>query len=142
MSLIGNIIWIVFGGLAIFLEYVAAGFALCLTIIGIPFGLQCFKLALLSLFPFGQEVVPTHTSDSGLSVLMNVLWLVLVGIWVAATHLFFAILLAITIIGLPFAKQHMKLVALALMPFGKTLVSRPRQRLQVIDPQPHGLRRA
>ena len=68
-------------------------------------------------------------------------WLVFAGIWIAATHLFFAVLLAITIIGLPFAKQHIKLVGLALMPFGKTLESQPRQRLQVIDPQPHGLRR-
>jgi len=142
MNLLGNIIWIVFGGLAIFLEYITAGLLLCLTIVGIPFGLQCFKLALLSLIPFGQEVVPTHTSDSGLSIFMNVLWLVFAGIWIAATHLLFAVLLGLTIIGLPFAKQHLKLVGLALVPFGKTLVSRPRQRLQVIDPQPHGFRSA
>jgi uncharacterized membrane protein YccF (DUF307 family) len=121
MSLIGNVLWIVFfGGLATCIEYLIAGLVLCLTIIGIPFGLQCFKVAGLALMPFGREVVPASTSGP-LSTLFNLLWLVFAGIWIALTHLFFAVVSAITIIGIPFALQHLKLAGLGLLPFNKTV---------------------
>ena len=110
--------WIIFGGFIICLEYFISGFLLCLTIVGIPFGVQCFKLAILALMPFGQEVVSKQSSNGCLSIFMNILWILFGGIWIAATHLIFALLLAITIIGIPFAKQHLKLASLSLTPFG------------------------
>ena len=122
MSLIGNILWILLGGgIFLFLEYLIGGILLCLTIIGIPFGVQCIKLALLALLPFGREVAEGKSSAGCLSVVMNVLWILFGGVWIALTHLFFGLLCAITIIGIPFAKQHLKLAALALAPFGKSI---------------------
>jgi uncharacterized membrane protein YccF (DUF307 family) len=121
MSLIGNLIWLIFGGIIIALEYFVASLLLMLTIIGIPFGLQTFKLGVLALWPFGREAVLTKSSGGCLSVLMNILWILLGGIWIALTHLLFGILLAITIIGLPFGVQHFKLAALALTPFGREI---------------------
>jgi len=119
MSLLGNILWIVLGGgLILFLEYLLSGLALCLTVIGIPFGVQCIKISLLALVPFGRQVRRSPQSAGALATIMNVLWILIGGIWIAATHLLFAALCAITIIGLPFAKQHMKLAALSLVPFG------------------------
>ncbi len=118
MSILGNIIWILFGGLIISIEYFISGLLLCFTIIGIPFGVQCFKLAILALLPFGQEVVSKQSGSGCLSTFMNILWIFLGGIWIAATHLIFAFLLGITIIGIPFAKQHIKLASLSLTPFG------------------------
>ena len=121
MSLIGNLLWIILGGgIVLFFEYLLAGLLLCVTIIGIPFGVQAIKLSLLALFPFGKEVVTTKAASGCLSIAMNVLWILLGGIWISLTHLIFAILCAITIIGIPFAKQHVKLAALALAPFGAT----------------------
>jgi len=122
MNLIGNIIWLIFGGFVTALEYVLSGLFLCLTIIGIPFGLQCFKLAALMLFPFGREVRNSSQVMGCLSLPLNILWIIFSGFWIAITHLFFGILLAITIIGLPFAKQHFKLMRLSFMPFGKEIV--------------------
>ena len=122
MSLLGNILWIILGGgIFIFFEYLIGGLLLCLTIIGIPFGVQCIKLSMLALLPFGHEIGHTKNATGCLSTLMNVLWIVVGGIWIALTHVLFAALCAITIIGIPFAKQHMKLATLALTPFGKTL---------------------
>jgi uncharacterized membrane protein YccF (DUF307 family) len=121
MSVIGNILWIVLGGgIFLFLEYLLGGVVLCLTIIGIPFGVQCIKLSLLALVPFGKEITHTGSGSGCLSVFMNVIWIVVAGIPLAATHFVFGILCAITIIGIPFAKQHMKLAALSLTPFGHT----------------------
>ncbi|MDZ7316006.1 MAG: YccF domain-containing protein [candidate division KSB1 bacterium] len=121
MSFLGNLLWILLGGFIIALEYLVGGVLICLTIIGIPFGLQCFKLALLALFPFGREIVSKPTSSGCLGTLFNIIWLFIGGIWIALTHLIFALLLAVTIIGLPFAKQHAKLATLALTPFGKEI---------------------
>jgi len=122
VSKLGNILWIVLGGgIILFLEYLLAGVAMCLTIIGIPFGIQSIKLAMLALLPFGREVSDAGKANGCLAVFMNILWILLGGIWIALTHLLFAILMAITIIGLPFAKQHMKLAALALVPFGREI---------------------
>ncbi len=123
MSLLGNILWIVLGGgLVLFLEYLLSGLALCLTIIGIPFGIQCIKLSLLALVPFGRQVRRLPKSAGALATIMNVIWILIGGIWIAATHVLFAVLCAITIIGLPFAKQHMKLASLSLVPFGTEIV--------------------
>lgn len=121
MSGIGNLLWIVFGGgIFLFFEYLFAGLILCLTIIGIPFGVQCIKLSLLALVPFGKEIVHTKSGSGCLSIVMNILWIVFGGIPISLTHLVFGILCAVTIIGIPFAKQHMKLAALSLTPFGHT----------------------
>ncbi len=123
MKLLGNLVWLIFGGLAIFVEYVLAGLALCITIVGIPFGLQAFKLAVLALWPFGQKIEYMDYAPGCLSTIMNVLWFLIGGIWIALTHLFFGVLLGITIIGIPWARQHFKMASLALTPFGRKLVN-------------------
>ena len=121
MRLIGNILWILLGGgIFLFLEYLIGGFILCLTIVGIPFGVQAIKLSILALFPFGKEITHSKLTPGILSVILNILWILCGGIYIAATHLIFGILCAITIIGIPFAKQHMKLAMLSLTPFGHT----------------------
>jgi uncharacterized membrane protein YccF (DUF307 family) len=122
MNLIGNLIWLLFGGLAAALGYIVGGFVLCLTIIGIPFGLQCFKIAGLVIWPFGKKVITTSSSMGCLSIFCNIIWLICGGLYTAVVHLFFAALLFITIIGIPFARQHLKLMELSLMPFGKQVI--------------------
>jgi uncharacterized membrane protein YccF (DUF307 family) len=122
MNTLGNLIWLVFGGLVTALGYVVGGFVLCCTIVGIPFGLQCFKLAAFILWPFGRMAVSTSGSNGCLAVLLNIIWLIFGGIWIAIAHILFGMLLFITIIGIPFARQHFKLVEISLMPFGKTIV--------------------
>ena len=124
MSFLGNLIWLVFGGFLVFIEYMIAGFLLCLTIIGIPFGIQAFKLASLALWPFGTTIGMKSYAPGCLSTIMNLIWLLIGGIWIALTHFVFGILLGITIIGIPWAKQHFKLVSLALTPFGREIVSK------------------
>jgi len=114
-------LWFLFGGLFAFLGYAVSALALCLTIVGIPFGIQAFKLGLASLFPFGSEVVTLPQGNSPLRVIFNILWFVLFGWELALHHLVWALLLAITIVGLPFAAQHLKLIPLALFPFGHDL---------------------
>ncbi len=123
LSLLGNILWIVLGGgLVICVQYIAAGLALCASIIGIPWGIQSFKLALLGLIPFGRTVGPaTGVASGGFGLLLDIVWLVLGGFWIWLTHLLFALLCAITIIGIPFALQHLKLAKLALRPFGRDI---------------------
>lgn len=121
MSLIGNILWLLLGGIFTAFGYVVTGVGLCITIIGIPFGFQCFKLALLCLFPFGKEVVPVKSFEGPVAIIFNVLWIIYGGVWIAVTHLTFAFVCAITVIGIPFALQHMKLASLSLMPFGKEI---------------------
>ena len=122
MNFLGNIIWLIFGGLLAALGYIFGGFALCVTIIGIPWGLQCFKLAGLVLWPFGKKIVSTSTPGGCLSLFCNIIWLLSGGLCTAIVHLVFALVLFITIIGIPFARQHLKLVELSLMPFGKQVV--------------------
>ena len=121
MSLLGNLIFFVFGGFLIFLGYVLGGLILCITIIGIPFGLMCFRLAGGVLAPFGREVVSTEPPGGAVSIIMNIIWIILPGLELAIMHLILALLFAITIIGLPIAAQHMKLVPLALLPFGHVM---------------------
>ena len=121
MSLLGNILWIFLGGgIVLFVLYLFGGIILCITIIGIPFGIQCIKLAGLALFPFGKKVETTKSGHGVVSTLMNVIWIVFAGLEIAVIHFVFGLLCAVTIVGLPFAKQHMKLASLALTPFGHT----------------------
>jgi uncharacterized membrane protein YccF (DUF307 family) len=121
MSLLGNLIWLIFGGLITGLGYIIGGLLLCVTIIGIPFGLQGIKLGFATFTPFGKEVVETRGGTSTLGVIFNVIWLIFFGWEIALAHLIGAAVLAITIIGIPFAKQHIKLVPIALFPFGRDL---------------------
>ena len=121
MSTLGNIIWLICGGLLAGLGYILGGLSLCLTIVGIPFGIQSIKLGFATFTPFGKEVVERQNANSTLRIIFNVIWLVLFGWEIAVAHLTSALILAITIIGLPFAKQHIKLVPLALLPFGRDL---------------------
>ncbi|MEM8684592.1 MAG: YccF domain-containing protein [Pseudomonadota bacterium] len=122
MSLFGNIVFFVFGGFLVFLGYVLGGIVLCLTIIGIPFGFQCFKLAGGVLAPFGREVRAKRQPDSALSVILNILWIILPGLELAILHFLLAIVFALTIVGIPIASQHIKLIPLALLPFGREMV--------------------
>ena len=121
MSVLGNIIWLIFGGLIAGLFYIIGGLALCLTIIGIPFGIQSIKLGFAAFAPFGKEVVERPHANSPLRLLFNVIWIFLFGWEIVVAHLISALILAVTIIGIPFAKQHIKLVPLALLPFGRDL---------------------
>lgn len=122
MKLLGNIIWVVFGGALIAVEYVISSIAMMITIVGIPFGLQTLKLAVLALWPFGSEIQKKESSSGCLSTIMNIIWFFVGGFWIALTHLAFGLLFAITIVGFPFALQHFKLAGLALTPFGREIV--------------------
>lgn len=123
MKTTGNLIWLLFGGFFTALEYFVASVPLFLSIIGIPFGLQAVKLGVFELWPFGSKVVqsPASSSEGFLYTIMNIIWFFIGGVWIALTHVSLGVLLAITIIGLPFAKQHFKLAGLALSPFGKDI---------------------
>ena len=123
MRILGNLIWLIFGGLVTAIEYFVASLLLFITVIGIPFGLQTLKIAELTLWPFGKDTQTMEHSSGCLSTLMNIIWILIGGIWISLTHIVFGILLAITIIGIPFAKQHFKLAALALAPFGREVVN-------------------
>ena len=122
MNTLGNIIWLLFGGFIAALGYFFGGLVLCLTIIGIPFGLQCFKIGVFVLWPFGRAAVGTTSGSGCINLVLNLIWIVCAGFWIAITHIVFGLLLLITIIGIPFARQHFKLVEISLMPFGKTIV--------------------
>ncbi|MGL4761915.1 MAG: YccF domain-containing protein [Sarcina sp.] len=119
MKLIGNILWFIFGGFVQGLSWVGIGLLWCITIIGIPVGIQCFKLAQLQFFPFGKEVITTD--DSPTSFLLNILWLIFGGFALALGNLIAGIILCVTIIGIPFGLQSFKLAKLSLMPFGKDI---------------------
>ncbi len=118
MNLLLNIIWLIFGGFILVLGYLLGALLLCVTIIGIPFGIQCFKLAGLALAPFGREVREKEPPSGCLAVIMNIIWIILPGLELALAHLVLALVFAITIIGLPLAAQHLKMTRLALLPFG------------------------
>ncbi|MEM9504924.1 MAG: YccF domain-containing protein [Cyanobacteria bacterium P01_E01_bin.43] len=120
MSLLGNIIWLIFGGFFSGVGYILGGLSTCLTIIGIPFGLATIQVGIASFTPFGREIKKSPEADSALYQILNVVWIVIFGWAIALNHLLWGLLLAITIIGLPFAKQHFKLMILALFPFGRS----------------------
>lgn len=118
MSLPLNILWFLLGGFIFFFGYLLGGLVLCLTIIGIPFGVACFKLAGLAAAPFGREIREKEPPSGAVAVLLNILWILLPGLELALFHLVMAAVFAITIIGLPFAAQHLKMTRMALLPFG------------------------
>ena len=129
MSTIGNIIWILLGGIWMSLGWAIAGVVMYLTVIGIPWGRSCFVIAQFTLLPFGHEAVPRElvtgrddvgTGDAGL--IGNIVWLLLAGWWLALGHVATGIGLCLTIIGIPFGIQHFKLAGMSLMPIGKTIV--------------------
>ena len=117
MRLIGNLLWLVFGGLIAGMSYVVAGCALCLTIIGLPFGWRALQFGWMVMLPFGKAVAPKRSQTGCVSQLFNLLWVVAAGWPIALTHLLFAIILLPTVIGIPFALRHLKLLPLAPFPF-------------------------
>jgi uncharacterized membrane protein YccF (DUF307 family) len=129
LSFLLNVLWIVSGGLWMAVAWVVAAVIMAITIIGLPWTRAAFIIAVYTLLPFGQKAVPrdqySGSEDIGtgpLGVLGNIIWLVLAGWWLALGHLITALLLAITIIGIPFAWAHLKLAGLALWPIGKMIV--------------------
>ena len=122
MKFIGNIIWVLFDGLLISLGYLFGGLILCLTIVGIPFGVQIMRLGMFALWPFGGEVRPKPNATGCLQIIMNVLWIIFGGIEVALSHLTLGVVFCCTIIGIPFGLQHFKLMLYAVLPFGHEVV--------------------
>jgi len=116
MSALGNILWVIFGGLISSILWVVAGLLCCITIVGIPFGIQCFKIGGLVLAPFGRDIELGEFGFTG--ALGNILWILLLGWELCLGHLIIGFVFFITIIGIPFGKQHFKLAGLALLPFG------------------------
>ncbi|MCK4895320.1 MAG: YccF domain-containing protein [Candidatus Heimdallarchaeota archaeon] len=122
LNLLGNILWIILGGLETAIGWVVGGLILCITIIGIPFGLQCIKMAGFVVWPFGREV--KRDQGSAGRFILNLLWVIIIGLVLAISHILIGIIYAITIIGIPFAKQHFKMVGIAFAPFGTTIVDK------------------
>ena len=120
MRTIGNIIWVLFGGFFIALEYLITSILLALTIVGIPFAIQTLKLASFALWPFGKELV-VKENKSSFSTLFNLIWLIFGGFLICLSHVLMGVLFFITIIGIPFGKQHFKMAGLALTPFGREI---------------------
>lgn len=118
MNIFLNIIWVVFGGLMIAIEYAVSSLVMMITIIGIPFGLQTMKLAVVALWPFGTEIVDDGWPSGCLAGVMNVIWWFVGGIPIALTHLVWGLIFCVTVVGIPFGVQHFKLMRLALFPFG------------------------
>jgi uncharacterized membrane protein YccF (DUF307 family) len=112
---------LIFGGFLSGMGYILAGLLVCLTIVGIPFGVQAIKLGMATLAPFGKEIVATEEAGDFVNVLLNILWAVVFGWEIAVAHLVHGLILGITIVGLPFAKQHFKLIPIALAPFGREI---------------------
>ena len=122
MRLLLNLIWLILAGLWLAISYVIAGLLLAITVIGLPFAKQSFKLAAYALWPFGRALIPSATRSVGLSVVGNVLWFVLAGWWLALSHLLTGCLLCLTIIGIPLGVADFKMAGAALAPFGKKIV--------------------
>ena len=122
MNIVLNLIWVIFGGIVVCFEYIVSSLLLMVTIVGIPFGIQTMKLGILALWPFGHEVKSTQSDGGCISVLMNLLWILFGGVFIALSHLILGLIFCITIVGIPFGMQHFKLAGLALTPFGKEIV--------------------
>ena len=121
MNSIGNLLWLILGGILVAIIYYIVGLLMCITIIGIPFGIQLFKLGTYALWPFGHELVDKPGEPGCLSIVMNLIW-ILLGWWeIALLHLFFGLLFFITIIGIPWGLQHFKMALSSLFPFGKEI---------------------
>ncbi len=119
MKFLGNIVWLIFGGLEAAFGYFTASLALAVTIVGLPWAWQTFKLGILCLWPFGAEINKSSTPSGCITLPLNILWIIFGGLFAWICHIFFGLLLCITIIGLPWGKQHFKMAGLALAPFGK-----------------------
>jgi len=124
MNFIGNILWLIFGGIVAAIGYFVASTGLALTIIGIPFAVQTFKIGLMTLWPFGNDIIDDPSANQSLATIMNIIWIIIGGLWLALVHIFFGVLLFISIIGIPFGIQHFKLVKISLMPFGKRIIEK------------------
>lgn len=121
MSLLGNLVWMIFGGFLAGLGYLLGGLLICVTIIGIPLGVPIMKLGLATMSPFGRKIVPNENAGRPSLIILNILWAILFGWEIAVMHLVHGLILYITIIGIPFANQHFKLIPLAIAPFGRDL---------------------
>ena len=124
MRFLLNIIWLVCGGFWLFLGYIFAGLIACLFIITIPAGVACFRIAAYVLWPFGKRVVPMPGAGAG-SDLMNIVWFLIAGVWLAIGHVMTAFAQAITIIGIPLAIANLKLIPITCFPFGKMVIDDP-----------------
>lgn len=122
LRLIGNLLWLLLAGWAMCLSYLVAGALLCITIIGIPFGVAAFRLAFFVIWPFGRIAVHDPDRVPGVSAIANVLWFILAGWWLALGHLVTGVVLCLTIIGIPFGIQSFKLAGLALAPLARRIV--------------------
>ena len=121
MNILGNILWIVLGGIFISMYYALVGLLFCITIVGIPFGVQLFKMAGFALWPFGHQVTAGPNDSGCMSIFMNIIWIVLGGVEIAVMHAVFGLICCVTIVGIPFGLQHFKMALLALVPFGKQI---------------------
>jgi uncharacterized membrane protein YccF (DUF307 family) len=121
MRLILNIIWLLFGGLWMAAGYLVAALVSFLLIITIPFGFASLRIASYALWPFGRTIVDKPTAGSG-ALIGNIIWVVLFGVWLAVGHLFSAVTMALTILGIPLPLAHLKLIPVSLMPLGKEIV--------------------
>ncbi len=131
MSTIGNLIWFIFGGLVMGLAWWIVGVIALISIVGIPWAKACFVMGKFAFFPFGQEAIKrrilTEQEDIGtgaLGTLSNIIWFIVFGLWLALSHVALAIFYALTLIGIPFAIQHLKLAGIAIAPIGKTVVAK------------------
>ena len=121
MNSLGNIFWLLLGGIIIALIYYVVGLIMCITIIGIPFGVQLFKLGTYALWPFGHQMVDKPNEPGCLSIVMNLLW-ILTGWWeVALLHAIFGLICFVTIVGIPFGVQHFKMALASVFPFVKEI---------------------
>jgi uncharacterized membrane protein YccF (DUF307 family) len=116
-----NVVWLIFGGLVLVIGYLVAGLVCCLLIVTIPFGIAAFRIAAFALWPFGRTVVDAPTAGVG-SVVGNVIWLVLAGVWITIGHFVAGVLLCASVIGIPLGLAHFKLMPVSLMPLGKQIV--------------------
>ena len=123
MRILLNLIWLVFGGLWLALGYALAGGLLCVLIVTIPLGVASFRMASYALWPFGRAVVRKEGAGAG-SAILNVVWIVLAGWWLALAHLVTAVAQAVTIIGIPLAIANLKMLPISLVPYGKQIVPR------------------
>jgi uncharacterized membrane protein YccF (DUF307 family) len=136
MRTLGNILWLVLAGWWLALGYVLAGLVACVLIVTIPFGVQAFKLAGYTLWPFGRVVVARNDDDPLLGIVGNVVWVVLFGVELAFAHLVAGALLCLTVVGIPLGVACFKLIPLALVPFGKEIV--PADALPPRSIRPYG----
>ncbi len=131
MNLALNILWFLLGGVVLGVSYIVGGALLCLTVIGIPFGIETIKLGIACFAPFGKQVVPDEAAEDPLVITVNIIWLVFFGWEIAVFHLVMGVALLLTIVGIPFGLQHFKLLPIAVMPFARRFVA-----IETVKPAP------